>query len=286
MEGLAPRKPFRFQDKVVIVMGAGAPPIQGWGNGKATAIAFAREGARVIAVDMMTDRAEETRAIIVKEGNSCIAMKADVTKAADVQAVVDSALNHYGRIDILHNNVGVSGGNHAFIGDTSEEAYDREMAVSAKSVFLCCKAVLPAMVRQKQGVITNTSSTLAARFIERPSFTYSAAKAAVEAMTRSLAVSHGPLGIRTNCVRIGFMDTPLNRSGWSQRLGGEEAYNVAIAASADAVPSKRVGTGWDSAAAALFLASDDASYLNGVVLPVDGGVEWAPIHIEGLVKKE
>ena len=143
---------------------------------------------------------------------------------------------------------------------------------------------LPPMLEQ-QGVITTTSSTLAIRFIEAPSLAYTAAKAAVEAMTRSVAASFGPLGVRANCIRIGFMDTPLNRSGWRPQFDTEEAYQTAIDESAKAVPLQRMGTGWDTASLAVFLASDEAAYLNGVVIPIDGGVEHAPIHIDGLPLK-
>lgn len=280
---IAQQNPRRFDGKVIIVSGAGAPKGPGWGNGRATALAFAAEGAKVVAVDLHADRAEETRAMIAEAGGEAIAMTADVTQPDQVATVVAGTLKAYGRIDVLHNNVGVAGGESGMIELATERAWDREISVSAKSVFLTMQAVLPTMVGQGAGVITNTSSTLAVRFIERPSLAYTAAKAAVEAMTQSVAVSHGPKGIRVNCLRIGFMDTPLNRSGWSQRIGDQEALEQAMAASASVVPLGRMGTGRDSAAAALFLASDAASYLNGVILPVDGGVELAPIHIPGLM---
>jgi NAD(P)-dependent dehydrogenase (short-subunit alcohol dehydrogenase family) len=209
---------------VVVVMGGGSVPGPGVGNGKATAVAFAREGARVAVVDLHRERADETAAIITAAGGTAEAIAADVTREADVRAAVRRVMDRWGRIDVLHNNVGVSGGLTADPETTDEVAWEREFAITAKSVFLCCKAVLPLMVEQGRGVITNTSSTLAQRFIEVPSFGYSAAKAAVESMTRSLAVSHGPKGIRVNCIRIGFMDTPLNRAGWEPVLGGEEAY--------------------------------------------------------------
>ena len=274
----------RFAGKVVIVSGAGAPKGPGWGNGRATAIAFAAEGAKVVAVDLHADRAEETRAMIASNSGEAIAVTANVTDREQIAALVAKTMATYGRIDVLHNNVGVAGGESGMIEATSEEAWDREMAVSAKSVFLTMQAVLPTMIAQGAGVITNTSSTLAVRFIERPSLTYTAAKAAVEAMTQSVAVSHGPLGIRANCLRIGFMDTPLNRSGWAHRIDGDAALERAMEASASVVPLRRMGTGLDSASAALFLASDEASYLNGVILPVDGGVELAPVHIPGLLE--
>jgi NAD(P)-dependent dehydrogenase (short-subunit alcohol dehydrogenase family) len=273
----------RFEDRVVLVMGGGSVAGPGMGNGRATALAFAREGARVVVVDLAPERALETVALIAAEQGQAEALSADVTREADVRAVVEHTVSAHGRIDVLHNNVGVSGGATGDVESTAEAAWDREVGVSAKSVFVCCKLVLPIMVKQGSGVITNTSSTLARRFIEIPSFGYSAAKAAVESMTRSIAVSHGPRGIRANCIRIGFMDTPLNRSGWSPALGGDAGYQRAIAASARAVPLRRMGTAQDTAAAALFLASDEGGYLNGVVLPVDGGVEHAPVHIEGLL---
>lgn len=275
----------RFAGKVVIVSGAGAPKGPGYGNGRTTAQAFAAEGARVVAVDLHLGRAEETVEMITEAGGEAIAVKADVTRSDEVAALIVRAQQTYGRIDVLHNNVGVAMAESGMIETASEAAYDLEMAVSAKSVFLTMRAVLPVMVAHGGGVITNTSSTLAARFIEQPSFSYTAAKAAVEAMTRSVAVSHGARGIRVNCLRIGFMDTPLNRAGWGHRIGDQALLERALANSAAAVPTGRMGTGVDSAAAALFLASDEASYLNGVILPVDGGVELAPIHIAGLMER-
>jgi NAD(P)-dependent dehydrogenase (short-subunit alcohol dehydrogenase family) len=272
----------RFTDRVVIVSGAGAAKGSGWGNGRATAVGFAAEGAKVVVVDLHADRAEETRDMIARDGGQAMVVAADVTDRQQVAALVARTLESYGRIDVLHNNVGLAGGASGLIEAISDKAWDREMAVSAKSVFLTVQAVLPTMIAQGAGVITNTSSTLAVRAIEMPSLTYTAAKAAVEAMTQSLAVSHGPRGIRVNCLRIGFMDTPLNRASWSHQIDGQAAMERAMAASASVVPLRRMGTGLDSAAAALFLASDEASYLNGVILPVDGGVELAPVHIPGL----
>jgi NAD(P)-dependent dehydrogenase (short-subunit alcohol dehydrogenase family) len=273
----------RFKDRVVIVAGAGAPDAPGWGNGRAAAVRFAREGAKVIAVDMRKDRAKETCRLIEAEGGLCVAMSADVTDKAQVADLVARTLALHGRIDVLHNNVGVAGGDSGNVETASEAAWEREMAINAKSVFLTMQAVLPVMVAQGRGVITNTSSTLAVRYIEAPSFAYTAAKAAVEAMTQSVAVSHGPKGIRVNCLRVGFMDTPLNRLGWGSVVGDDTVLNTIMAASARSVPLARMGDGMDTAAAALFLASDEASYLNGVILPVDGGVELAPVYIEGLM---
>lgn len=253
------------------------------GNGRATALAFAREGARVIAVDLHAERADETRALIEAEGGECMAIRANVARPDDVDAMAALALAAHGRIDVLHHNVGFGG--NGDVETTSPEDWDRQMGGNAKSVFLCLRAILPIMVKQKSGVVTTTSSTLAVRFLETPTFTYSVAKAAVEAMTRSVAISHGPRGVRANCIRVGFMDTPLNRSGWRPQFESEEAYDAAIADSARAVPLGRMGAGWDTAATALFLASDDAAYLNGVIIPVDGGVEHAPVHIASLAAR-
>jgi NAD(P)-dependent dehydrogenase (short-subunit alcohol dehydrogenase family) len=270
----------RFEGKVVIVAGAGSTEAPGWGNGRATALAFAREGAQVIAVDRHEARAEQTREMIEAEGGLCLAIGANVAKPEAVEAMVEQVLAAHGRIDVLHHNVGY-GGNGDIV-TTSPEDYDRIMSGNSRSVFLCMRAVLPTLINQGAGVITTTSSTLATRFIETPSFTYTVAKAAVEAMTRSVAVSHGPMGIRANCIRIGFMDTPINYSGWRPQFDRQEDYDAIIAESAKAVPLRRMGSGWDTAKAAVFLASDDAAYLNGVILPVDGGVDVAPVYIPGL----
>ena len=270
----------RLTGKVALVAGAGATPALGMGNGRATAIAMAREGSNVVAVDLRRDRAEATCAAIAAEGGRAIALAADLTQPDGAAAAVSAAVETFGRLDILHHNVGFGG-----VGDilaTTPAEFDRQMGGNARSVFLCMQASLPTMIAQGRGVITTTSSTLAVRAIETANFTYSVAKAAVEAMTRQVAVSYGAKGVRANCIRVGFMDTPLNRAGWRPAFDSEATYEAAIAASANAVPLRRMGDGWDTASLAVFLASDEAAYLNGVVIPLDGGVEHAPIHIPGL----
>ncbi|SDV47113.1 SDR family NAD(P)-dependent oxidoreductase [Chitinasiproducens palmae] len=257
----------RMKDKVVIVTGAGSSG-PGWGNGKAAAALYAREGARVLAVDYRRDAALETQEVIRSEGGECVAAVANVADSADVQRMAEACLEHFGRIDVLHNNVGI-----VEVGgpvETTEEAWQRVIAVNQTSVFLTAKHVVPHMLKQRAGAIVNIASIAAIRWIGFPYIAYSAAKAAMLAMTQNMAVQYASEGIRANCVLPGFMNTPLIREPLKETYGGDVERMIA---QRDALtPTGRMGDGWDTAYAALFLASDEARYITGTSLVVDGGL--------------
>lgn len=257
----------RLKDKVALVFGAGSVG-EGWGNGKAAAVAYAREGAAVACVDIGLAAAEATRDIIAGEGGRAIACAADVTKLAEIEGAVAATLEAFGgRIDVLHNNVGINipGGPV----EASEESWDKVMAVNAKSVFLACKAVLPVMERQGSGAIVNISSLAAIRWTGYPYGSYYASKAAVNHFTRAVAVQYAAKGIRANAILPGTMDTPHI---YQQISGYYDSVEEMVKARNEIPPMKRMGDAWDIANAAVFLASDEARYITGVELCVDGGL--------------
>ena len=257
----------RVTEKVAIVTGAGSAG-PGWGNGKAAAVLYAREGARVLAVDIDPAAAEETRRIVAEEGGTCSAAQVDVTDADAVRAMVAQATDRYGRIDILHNNVGITevGGPE----EISEEAWERMLTTNVTSMFLTCKHCIPHMVRQGGGAIVNISSISSIRYTGYPSVSYNASKGAVNQLTQSIALQYADRGIRANCVLPGLMHTPMIERYITGAYGGSREEMIRRR---DAmVPMKRMGTAWDVAYAALFLASDDARYITGAQLVVDGGV--------------
>ena len=256
----------KLAGRVALVFGAGSSG-PGWGNGKAAAVLYAREGARVVAVDLDRGAAEETAGVIAGEGNQAIALAGDVTKAADVAAIVEEAATRFGAIDILHNNVGIT--DMGDIAAISEERWKRVMDVNLTGVFLTCRQVVPIMQRQKRGAIVNISSIAGAVINPYPYFSYFASKAGLNHFTRALAVQYAKDGIRANAIMPGLMDTPMVRA----QIQGQYADEEAMRRARDAMsPTGRMGTAWDVAKAAVFLASDDASYINGVCLPVDGGL--------------
>lgn len=256
----------RLQDRVALVWGAGSAG-PGWGNGKASAVAYGREGAIVIAVDVNRAAAEETAAIIKGENGRADAYMCDVTDEAQVSAIVRTVLKTYGRIDILHNNVGTTkmGGPP----DLSLEDWRRQIDINVTGGFLACKYVIPVMQGQKKGVITNISSAASIRYTGYPYASYYAAKGAVNQFTVGVALQYAREGIRCNAILPGMMDTPLIH----QQISGQYASTEdMLRARHEASPTGRMGTGWDIAHAAVFLASDEAGYINGVLLPVDGGL--------------
>ena len=255
----------RFQDKVVAVFGAGSSG-DGWSNGKAAAVLYARHGARVFAIDVRAEAAAETDEIIRGEGGICVAAQADVTKSQDIELAVDSILGKWGRIDVLHNNVGITQMDDPV--SASEESWHRVMDVNITSVFLTCKYVLPHMMNQKSGAIINISSTASVQINQHPYFSYYASKSGVNHLTRALAVHYAPHGIRANAVLPGVMDTPLI---YQQMAGQFRDTEEMIRSRNAASPMGHMGTAWDVAHAALFLASEEAKYITGVCLPVDGG---------------
>ncbi|MDE2361417.1 MAG: SDR family oxidoreductase [Hyphomicrobiales bacterium] len=258
----------RLQDKIAIVFGAGSVG-PGWGNGKATATTFAREGAHVVCVDSNRAAAEETVAIISGEGNLATAALCDVTKSAEVKAVVDATISAHGRIDVLHNNVG-----YATMGgpiELSEDEWRRTIDLNVTGCFLACKHALPHMLARRSGAIVNVSSIAAIRWTGYPYAAYYAAKAAVNNFTMGLALQYAGDGIRANAIMPGLMNTPLIH----QQISGQyEDADEMVRARDAACPMGRMGTAWDIAKAALFLASDEAAYITGVSLPVDGGLSF------------
>jgi len=259
----------RLKDRVAIVVGAGQSPGEGVGNGRATALTFAREGAKVLCVDHNLKSAEETVALIGQNQGTAAAFRADVTKEAEIKAMVADAHARWGRIDILHNNVGVSiSGGDAELLEITEEAYDRCMAINLKSVILACKHVIPIMREQNSGAIVNISSMAA--ITTYPYVAYKASKSAMIAFTEQLAYQNAKYGIRANVILPGLMNTPMAVDTRAREFKKTRAQ---VEAERDAkVPLRgKMGTGWDVANAALFLASDEANFITGVTLPVDGG---------------
>ena len=258
----------RLKDKVAIVTGAGSSG-PGWGNGKATAVLFAREGARVLCLDINRDAVEETRSIIDQEGGDCMVRQCDVTCADQVQATVAQCLESYGRIDILHNNVGIIelGGPV----EVSEESWDRVNTVNVKSMFLTCKYTLPHMEKQGAGAIVNLSSIAGIRHLGVPYVSYSATKAAIIQFTQSVALQYAAKNIRANSILPGLMNTPMIMEPLKDAYGEGGVENMVATRDAQC-PMNKMGDAWDVAYAALFLASDEAKYVTGTQLVVDGGI--------------
>lgn len=256
----------RLAGRVVLVFGAGCVG-PGWGNGNAAAVAYGREGALVVAADRDLRAAEATRELARAEGLACEALAADVTRSDSVAQAVADTVRLHGRIDVVHNNVG-----HAGMGgpiELPEAEWDRLLDLNLKGVFLACKHVLPVMLRQGKGAIVNISSIAAIRWTGYPYAAYYAAKAGVNQLTVSLAMQYAAHGIRANAIMPGMMNTPLIH----QQIAGQYADPDEMIRARDAAcPMGRMGTGWDVAHAAVFLASDQASYITGVCLPVDGGI--------------
>jgi NAD(P)-dependent dehydrogenase (short-subunit alcohol dehydrogenase family) len=255
----------RLKDKIAIVCGAGSIA-EGWSNGKATAVLFAREGAKVFAVDRDIKAAEETRDIIKSEGGDCTAYKCDVSIAGEVDAMVAACIAQYGRVDVLFNNVGmqVVGGPL----EVKEEDWDRLMTVNVKSMYLTCRAVIPHMISQGGGSIINNSSTAAIRFTYA-NVAYSASKGAVTQLTQNIGVQYASKGIRCNAVLPGYIATP--RIVDRLKRSNPEDYDAKIRERQANVPSGKLGTGWDVAYGVLYLASDESQFVNATELVIDGG---------------
>ena len=245
----------KLQDKVAIVTGGGS------GIGQAIAELFADEGARVAIVDLSEERAQATADRIVRDGGQAIAIRADVSRSADVNAMTDQVINRFGPVDILVNNAGISLGDDILTID--EETWDKNLDIVLKSVYLCCKAALPSMLSKGSGAIVNISSVNGLTGLGEEA--YGAAKAGMINLTKNLAVKYGPSGVRANCITPGTVRTPI----WHQRLEQDPDVFERLK---KWYPLGRVGEPEDIAKAALFLASDDAAWITGVTLIVDGGL--------------
>jgi len=253
----------RLKGKTAMVVGAGSIG-PGWGNGKATAVTFAREGAQVFCVDRNGAAAEETVGIIKGEGGKATAFTADVSKASDVEVMVTACLETLGRIDVLDNNVGIA---------ETGSVVDIVDAVNLKSAFLAMRHVIPVMVRQGGGSIINISSIASIRHVGISYVSYATSKAAMNQMTRTTAVEFASKHVRVNAILPGLMKTPMveHSAGLAQSYANGDVAAMWRARDAQ-VPMGHMGDAWDVANAALFLASDESKYVTGIELVVDGGI--------------
>ena len=248
----------RLENKVALVVGAGSIR-PGMGNGKATAILFAREGAKVVAADINLKAAEETVNLIRGEGGQAIAVQADVTREPEVKKLIETTISSYARLDTVFNNVGIASGGTGL--KVTLEEWDMVMGTNLKSILLVCKYAIPEMVKNGGGTIVNNSSMAA--YHSHAIYAYSASKAGVIALTRCLAVGFAKDNIRVNCVAPGLMDTPLVAEIMNEKR---------IRRVQERVPLKRHGLAEETAATVLFLASAESSFITGQTVPVDGGL--------------
>jgi NAD(P)-dependent dehydrogenase (short-subunit alcohol dehydrogenase family) len=259
----------RLDGRICIVVGGGQTPGQNLGNGKATALRFAQEGASVVVADRHLDSAAQTVEEIEAAGGTAFAVRTDITDEASIRELIKQCVDRYGRLDVLHNNVGISTeGGDCPIDTITEEVFDRIHAVNLRGMTMTCKHALEVMVRQGSGVIVNVGSI--ASLNVHPTLAYKTSKAGVTALTQHIAVKYAKLGIRANCILPGSMSTAMAVDGAARRRGLDAAE---LSAQRDAkVPLRgKQGSAWDVANAALFLASDEANFITGANLPVDGG---------------
>lgn len=259
----------RLAGKAAVVVGAGQTPGATIGNGRAIALLFAREGADILCVDRNSGRADETAAMIADEGGRASVLEADITAPGGGQAIVAAALARFGRLDILINNVGIGGGGDGPAHKLAEEAFDRILSVNLKGMWRTIKAAIPSMRAQTAGSIVNISSL--ASLAGGNQLAYEISKAGVNRLTLSVAQSNAKHGIRCNAVLPGLMDTPMAIAGIAAASGQDEE-TVRRNRHARVPLRGEMGTAWDTAHAALFLASDEARFITGVLLPVDGGM--------------
>jgi NAD(P)-dependent dehydrogenase (short-subunit alcohol dehydrogenase family) len=260
----------RLKGKYALVVGAGQTPGTTIGNGRAVAVRFAQEGASVFAVDRDLARATATADAINQEGGHCVPFAADITVEADIVRMVQACMKEFGRIDILHNNVGVAGAaGDAPVASISAEVFDQIHAINLRGMVMTCKHVLPIFESQKSGVIINVGSLAAVTVYKN--IAYKTSKAGVMALTHNIATNYAPHGVRCNTILPGLVDTPM---AIEARASGDDASRAKVREVRDAmVPLRgKMGSAWDIANAALFLASDEASFVTGVDLAVDGGL--------------
>jgi NAD(P)-dependent dehydrogenase (short-subunit alcohol dehydrogenase family) len=260
----------RLEGKTAIVVGAGCIG-PGWGNGSAAAATFARHGARVMCVDANESSAADTADRIRQEGGQALHACADIADLQQVERVVAATLQAYGGVDILHNNVGIAERGGPV--EATSDGWDRVFAVNVKGALHCAKAVLPHMIARGGGSIINISSIAAVGWTGHSMISYQASKAALNQFTRMVAVQHAPDNVRCNCIMPGLIDSPRIYTSILSVFDGD--VDKMRASRANAVPMRRMGEVWDIANAALFLASDEAKYITGSVLAVDGGMTCA-----------
>jgi len=257
----------RLEGRVALVVGAGQTPGDTIGNGRATALLFARAGARVVCVDRDADSVKETVSMIEKAGGQALAMTGDATREAVCRAFVDDAVERMGGLHILHNNVGIGGGD-ASPAKIDPDAWDHIFEVNLKSAILPCKAAIPHMRAGGGGSIVNVSSI--GSICSMSTVAYKSSKAALNAYTQTLALKEARHGIRANVIMPGLMKTPMAVEGISRETGVPKEKLIEVRDAAVPLGGK-MGSAWDVAYAALFLASDEARFITGVNLPVDGG---------------
>ncbi len=258
----------RLQGRIAIVTGAGCIG-PGWGNGRATAVRFAEEGARIFAVDRELDSVTETVERVKAVGGEIVTHQCDVTDSASVEVMVKTCLEHFGRIDVLVNNVGGSAAGGPV--EMGEAIWDAQVDSNLKSVFLTLKHVLPVMEKQKAGAVVNIASTSGLRWTGSAQVGYAATKAGVIQLSRVVAVQYADKGIRVNTVVPGQLHTPMVEARLAkQRAGGD--VEALLKSRLDRIPIGFMGDGRDTANAALFLASDEARFITGTEIVVDGGM--------------
>lgn len=253
--------------KIALIMGCGAVA-QGWGNGRASAVLMARQGAEVFGTDLNIENARETARLIEEEGKVATVTHCDCTNADSVAKAVAACMETYGRIDILMNNVGMSQPGSPV--DMAEDVWDSQVEINLKGAFLACKHVIPIMQAQGGGSIINVSSVAGMRYVGKPQVAYSAAKAGLIQFTKATAVIYAAQGVRLNCVVPGLMQTPL-LDNLVQKYAKDDP-EAFLTRRSNQVPMKYMGSGWDTAHAALFLASDESRYITGTEIVVDGGL--------------
>jgi NAD(P)-dependent dehydrogenase (short-subunit alcohol dehydrogenase family) len=259
----------KLQDKIALVIGAGSVG-EGWGNGKACAVDFARNGAAVVCFDLNGDAAKATADFILAEGGKAIAVQGDATKSADLEAAVKLAVDTFGGLHVLLNNVGV-----IFMGgvvELPEENWDKIFDINLKSCYLSMKHAIPVMAANGGGSIINISSISSLRYLNTPYVGYYTSKGAMNHMTRVTAAQYAPQQVRVNAILPGLMDTPMARESAIKNRGIKpEDIDKAWEEKASRVPIGRMGHAWDIAHAATFLACEDSSFITGQCIAIDGG---------------